>query len=148
MDYNRYLMHHGIKGMHWGVRRYQNPDGSLTEAGKKRYSQLVTPEGNYTSKAIASGFPNKVEKGVARYVQGRKVKDPMVQEVIRQNKAEIDAMIAAESNRIVNQQMLQNQQTMEMQRNAEYAMREAQRASNRAASLSISNGTNPFMFGP
>ena len=34
-----YLYHHGIKGMQWGVRRYQNPDGSLTAAGKKRVSQ-------------------------------------------------------------------------------------------------------------
>lgn len=31
-----YLAHHGIKGQKWGVRRFQNPDGTLTEAGKKR----------------------------------------------------------------------------------------------------------------
>lgn len=31
------LYHHGIRGMKWGVRRYQNPDGSLTANGKKRY---------------------------------------------------------------------------------------------------------------
>lgn len=31
-----YLAHHGVKGMKWGVRRYQNSDGSLTELGKKR----------------------------------------------------------------------------------------------------------------
>ena len=30
------LYHHGIKGMHWGIRRYQNPDGTLTNAGKRR----------------------------------------------------------------------------------------------------------------
>lgn len=31
-----YLAHHGVKGQKWGVRRYQNPDGSLTPEGKKR----------------------------------------------------------------------------------------------------------------
>ncbi len=31
------LIHHGIKGQKWGVRRFQNPDGSLTPLGRKRY---------------------------------------------------------------------------------------------------------------
>ena len=35
MDNNE-LVHHGILGMKWGVRRYQNKDGSLTPAGKRR----------------------------------------------------------------------------------------------------------------
>lgn len=37
------IMHYGVKGMKWGVRRYQNENGTLTNAGKKRYrQQLVT----------------------------------------------------------------------------------------------------------
>lgn len=35
------LVHFGIKGMRWGVRRYRNKDGTLTPAGKKRYDQDV-----------------------------------------------------------------------------------------------------------
>lgn len=35
-----YLVHHGIKGQRWGIRRYQNEDGSLTPAGVRRYQRL------------------------------------------------------------------------------------------------------------
>lgn len=46
--YNYYdpdvIMHHGIKGMKWGVRRYQNEDGTLTAAGKKRAAKSLTKE--------------------------------------------------------------------------------------------------------
>ena len=37
MEYE--IVHSGIRGMRWGVRRYQNPDGTLTPAGKKRYAK-------------------------------------------------------------------------------------------------------------
>lgn len=41
------LRHWGIKGMKWGVRRYQNADGTLTAAGKKRYTN---PDGSLNEK--------------------------------------------------------------------------------------------------
>ena len=48
-----YLMHHGIKGQKWGIRRYQNPDGSLTPEGIRKYE----------NKGIKKGYLRKREDG-------------------------------------------------------------------------------------
>ena len=47
---NVYLEHHGIKGQRWGVRRYQNEDGSLTSAGRRRASIVSTNKTPYERK--------------------------------------------------------------------------------------------------
>jgi hypothetical protein len=45
--YPNELYHHGIKGQRWGIRRFQNPDGTLTAAGRKRYLDV---DGSFTKK--------------------------------------------------------------------------------------------------
>lgn len=35
-----FLAHHGIKGQKWGIRRFQNEDGTLTKAGIERYAEV------------------------------------------------------------------------------------------------------------
>lgn len=47
------LYHHGIKGQKWGVRRYQNKDGSLTDAGRKRAKKLEDEYFKLTGKKTA-----------------------------------------------------------------------------------------------
>ena len=53
------LCHHGVKGMKWGVRRYQNKDGSLTPLGKEHATSLdsnsIEKVSNKTNLKIAKG---------------------------------------------------------------------------------------------
>lgn len=50
-NYTTELWHHGIMGMKWGIRRYQNSDGSLTTAGKIRYGNKNRLEASVNKKA-------------------------------------------------------------------------------------------------
>lgn len=60
MEHGVQFQHHGVKGQKWGIRRYQNEDGSYTDAGRKRYLKQV--------KKSASKINIKDKKSVSEHV--------------------------------------------------------------------------------
>lgn len=65
MQYESSLQHWGIKGMKWGVRRFQAKDGSLTSAGRKRYKATKSDEVAFGKKG-AQRIANRRNKGDSR----------------------------------------------------------------------------------
>ena len=116
------LYHHGVKGQKWGVRRYQN-----TGASKRN------------SKKISTGSEkqrNGKKTAISKKVFNKEIKDI--------NSATLNHGKTFVTQHLFNQQFLNQQFT-------DWSMQESTRASinaaNQAASLGISGGTNPFMFG-
>ena len=91
------LYHHGIKGQKWGVRRYQNSDGSLTSAGKKRY--------NSTDKS-SEAKPKRGLRGLRDRIQEEKQRQLQEQ---RELQARIDQMNDQEIRNKINRLRLERE---------------------------------------
>lgn len=57
------LSHHGIKGQKWGVRRFQNKDGSYTSAGRRRYNQPVLKR---PGKSVSERFDHELASDIQK----------------------------------------------------------------------------------
>ena len=83
MVYESSLTHHGIKGQKWGVRRYQNPDGTLTSKGKKRYRSTGIRA------AIARQQNEKVDAGFKKWKANSEKKADAIELGKKANAAQI-----------------------------------------------------------
>ena len=94
------LYHHGIKGMKWGFRRFQNEDGSLKAAGRKRYANDGEKSFNKNSETSSDAKPHRKsliqkrrEKLVEQYIQkgyGQEAAETMAKQRMR-----TEAVVAA-----------------------------------------------------
>lgn len=85
-----YLIHHGVKGMHWGIRRYQNPDGTLTSEGRAKYrsnSKFKSKVDSYKRKDefMSEGHSKFVANRADKYIKRGLTKKEAI------DKAEYDA---------------------------------------------------------
>ncbi len=72
MDYSPPLRHHGIKGQKWGVRRYQNPDGTLTAEGRRHLQESIDPnidDSSVNNATAALKERNKAVRDRQQYIE-------------------------------------------------------------------------------
>ena len=74
------LRHFGIRGMHWGVRRFQNEDGTLTEAGKKRYREASKDAKEFARAKMYYGEGAGTRRKLIKNKVEEKSKDPAYKE--------------------------------------------------------------------
>ena len=114
-DEGAYLAHHGVKGQRWGVRRFQNPDGSLTEKGKRRMKTLHGKSDKLDAKKAKLNSPRKVNSKLANRSKNRGEFIRRIQQQQQQELHRIQMQMQQQQQQELQQmqmQMLQQQQQL------------------------------------
>ena len=104
---DHYLVHYGIKGQKWGIRRFQNEDGSLTAEGRKRYGD-------------SSGFGDKMKKA------GKAVGDGTKKLAGKVGKAIDNKLDARKPSRMTDQELRERLNRLQMEKQYIQIKRELQ----------------------
>ena len=118
---NNSLTHWGVRGMRWGVRRYQNKDGSLTVAGQKRYDRDQRENsGKKKGNKIGQADPNRwVREDIERSKKLTDASSNMVAQLKNANnisiknspkvRADLSSMTDKEMRERINRELLERQ---------------------------------------
>lgn len=92
IKYSNELYHYGVKGQKWGIRRYQNEDGTLTDEGRIKLKELATKQGYITKleyenrESAAKGKKVLYPKGeLKKYYEYKKDVDKLLDEFGKQD---------------------------------------------------------------
>lgn len=99
--YRNELFHHGIKGQKWGIRRYQNADGTLTDEGIKRYAIKGYAQDAYNRNKT------KIGKAYDKYTGAHKIDGKMVYEAnsSKKNKARAEKYLSDEKKKLTEEDL-------------------------------------------
>lgn len=157
LDNRDYIQHYGVLGMKWGVRRYQNYDGSYTAAGLKKYR---TYESATNRAKDVKGTNHKFTEEEALAETQKWMDKHQGEYSFNYTPSKKRNTVGSKLNQLVNRAITKTQsasinglsnQTIDFGNQAiqanNWAMEQSIRANNQAASLAMTGGTNPFMFG-
>ena len=105
-----YLAHHGVKKQRWGVRRFQNYDGSLTEEGKRRMKTLQGKSNKIDAKKVKLNSPRKVNSKLANRSKDRGELIRRMQQEQQQELHRIQMQMQQEQQQELQQMQMQMQQ--------------------------------------
>lgn len=117
---SNYIAHSGIKGQRWGVRRYQNEDGTLTEEGKQRYGYYDRSDGSKDYKRLqkdAEKDAKEYARAKAFYGEGAGTRRKQIKNLISERMKDEDYKAAFERN-LAQQDMSKHQKAADRERKA------------------------------
>ena len=144
------LYHHGIKGQRWGIRRYQNKDGTLTAAGKEKLDKYKDAESQRVSRRLEIATNNenkyraKMDKKRAKLeAKGRYQKADRIKEISKEGKK---ASNLAEAREALETELkaVKNMKFEDMQREIKLAKNDAIVEAAMMSSILAVTATNPI----